>query len=66
MTVVNKPNGGIRLWCDLCPVKFQDVTAESVISAAQMTKQDGWKVVRHDKDHYSNICPDCVAKIKED
>ena len=66
MTVVHKPNGSIRLWCDLCPVKFQDVVCGSDYNAAKSMKKEGWKTIRHDKDHYSNICPDCAAKIKED
>jgi len=66
MTVVHKPNGDIRLICDLCPVKFKDSTEGCEIAAAQNARDEGWKTIRHDKNHYSNICPECVAKIKED
>jgi len=66
MTVINKANGFIRIVCDLCPTSFQDTEKEPILQAAKDIKKDGWKYIKHDKDHYSNICPECVAKIKED
>ena len=66
MTVVNKPNGFIRIVCDLCPTSFQDTEDYPILQAAKDLRDDGWKMLKHDKDHYSNLCPDCVAKIKED
>ena len=66
MTVVNLPNDTIRLFCDLCPTSFQDVKGKNLYQAAKDIKEDGWVTLPHDKDHCSNICPACVARIKED
>jgi len=63
MTVVNLPNDTIRLFCDLCPTAFQDIKG-SISSSADDT--EGWMTILHDRYHHSNICPECVAKIKED
>ena len=64
MLTLDRKTGLYQLRCDCCLSVTIEIPSVPYWDAAILIQGQGWKTMHHSQGHFTNICPDCLGKIK--